>query len=104
MQASSESVQAEVLRLLDLSGATCAVDVGGGNGALLCALAQANPHLKGVVYDLPHSRVSETSAKRGSGRDFDAWAREAFWGPRLVDFGLGVHQFRRSSALCCDGS
>jgi hypothetical protein len=56
MQASSESVQAEVLRLVDLSGATCAVDVGGGNGALLCALAQANPHLKGVVYDLPHSR------------------------------------------------
>jgi hypothetical protein len=56
MQTSSESVQAEVLRLVDLSGATCAVDVGGGNGALLCALAKANPHLKGVVYDLPHSR------------------------------------------------
>jgi hypothetical protein len=55
MQAASESVQAEVLRLLDLSGATCAVDLGGGNGALLCALAKANPHLKGVVYDLPHS-------------------------------------------------
>ena len=56
MQASAESVQAEVLRLVDLSGATCAVDVGGGNGALLCALAQANPHIRGVVYDLPHSR------------------------------------------------
>ncbi len=56
MQAASESVQAEVLRLLDLSGATCVVDLGGGNGALGCALAIANPNLKVVVYDLPHSR------------------------------------------------
>jgi hypothetical protein len=56
MQAASESVQAEVLRLLDLSDSTCVVDIGGGNGALLCALAKANPLLKGVVYDLPHSR------------------------------------------------
>ena len=67
MQASAESVQAEVLRLVDLSGATCAVDVGGGNGPLLCALAQANPRLKGVVYDLPHSRDAGLAFADASG-------------------------------------
>ena len=67
MQAASESVQAEVLRLLDLSGATCAVDLGGGNGALLCALAKANPHLKGVVYDLPHSHEAGLAYTRAKG-------------------------------------
>jgi orsellinic acid C2-O-methyltransferase len=29
------------------------VDVGGGNGALLIALLQANPTLRGIVFDLP---------------------------------------------------
>jgi len=67
MQAGSDSVQAELLRLLDLSGATCAVDVGGGNGALLCALARANPHLKGVVFDLPHSRDAALAFADASG-------------------------------------
>ena len=67
MQAGSESVQAEVLRLLDLSGATCVVDVGGGNGALVCALTMANRHLKGVVYDLPHSRDAGLAFADASG-------------------------------------
>jgi hypothetical protein len=57
MQGSSELVQGEVLRLLDIKGAKMAVDVGGANGALVCALAKANPDLRGVVYDLPHSRA-----------------------------------------------
>jgi O-methyltransferase len=56
MQGSSEIVQGEVVRLLDIHGARTAVDVGGANGALLCALAKAKPDLTGVVYDLPHSR------------------------------------------------
>jgi hypothetical protein len=56
MQGSSELVQGEVVRLLDLKGARTAVDVGGANGALVCALAKASPGLKGLVYDLPHSR------------------------------------------------
>ncbi len=30
------------------------VDVGGGYGALLAAILAANPHLKGVLVDLPH--------------------------------------------------
>jgi hypothetical protein len=56
MQASSELVQAEVVRLLDAEKVGTAVDVGGSNGALLCAVAAANPALKGIVYDLPHAR------------------------------------------------
>jgi hypothetical protein len=66
---------------VDLSGATCAVDVGGGNGALLCALAQANPHLKGVVYDLPHSRDARPlrNADRGVILTRGRLMREAFW-------------------------
>ena len=56
MQGTSELVQGEVVRLLDIKGAETAVDVGGANGALLCALAKVYPGLKGVVYDLPHSR------------------------------------------------
>jgi hypothetical protein len=56
MQASSELVQAEVVRLLDAENVGTAVDVGGSNGVLVCALAAANPALKGIVYDLPHAR------------------------------------------------
>jgi hypothetical protein len=38
----------------DFSWINTLVDVGGGQGALLVAILQANPHLKGIVYDLPH--------------------------------------------------
>jgi len=31
------------------------VDVGGGNGALLIGILAANPHLHGIVFDLPHA-------------------------------------------------
>jgi len=68
MQGSSELVQGEVVRLLDIEGAKMALDVGGANGALVCALAKANPDLRGVVYDcriramaaLPTSRSKDS--------------------------------------------
>jgi hypothetical protein len=31
------------------------VDVGGGNGTLLLGILTANPHLQGIVFDLPHA-------------------------------------------------
>jgi hypothetical protein len=31
------------------------VDVGGGNGTLLLGILNANPHLNGIVFDLPHA-------------------------------------------------
>jgi hypothetical protein len=45
------------------------VDVGGGNGALLIGLLQANPHLHGIVFDQPGAaaRATERVAAKGLG-------------------------------------
>ncbi len=40
------------------------VDVGGGNGALVCRLLEHAPHLKGVVLDLPHIAEEAAGAPR----------------------------------------
>ncbi|WP_166677707.1 methyltransferase [Amycolatopsis arida] len=45
----------EVLRRLDLAGAGTAVDVGGGDGALLAALLAAAPGWRGVLVDRPEA-------------------------------------------------
>lgn len=37
----------------DLNGVSTAVDVGGGNGALLAAVLQAKPEIQGVLFDQP---------------------------------------------------
>lgn len=37
----------------DFSSLNTLVDIGGGQGAFLAAILQANPHLNGIVYDLP---------------------------------------------------
>lgn len=39
----------------DFSPFRTLVDVGGGNGALLIGILNANPHLHGIVFDLPHA-------------------------------------------------
>lgn len=38
----------------DFSSIKTLVDIGGGEGFFLTAILQANPDLKGIVYDLPH--------------------------------------------------
>ena len=49
---SSVSGLAERLSRLDvIREAKCVVDVGGGHGALLAAILQAHPHLRGVLFD-----------------------------------------------------
>jgi orsellinic acid C2-O-methyltransferase len=45
---------AAVVAAYDFSVFGKLVDVGGGNGALLIGILQANPKLRGVVFDLPH--------------------------------------------------
>ncbi|WP_090769985.1 methyltransferase [Nonomuraea maritima] len=50
----SEVVAAEAASLLDLSGISSAVDVGGANGRLVLGLMREHPELRGVVLDLPH--------------------------------------------------
>ncbi|MFJ8011438.1 methyltransferase [Streptomyces sp. NPDC096339] len=56
-------VELRLLPLLerDWSTAATVVDVGGGNGALVCRLLEHAPHLKGVVLDLPH--IAEEAAQ-----------------------------------------
>jgi hypothetical protein len=44
-----------VLRIYDFSGLRRIVDVGGGHGAFLATLLQANPDLQGVLFDRPHA-------------------------------------------------
>ena len=45
----------EALRTYDFSRMRRVVDVGGGHGAFIAALLQANPDLQGVLFDLPHA-------------------------------------------------
>nr|AEF32094.1 O-methyltransferase [uncultured bacterium AB1650] len=49
----TDGLSREIGALLDTTGLTTAVDVGGANGALLHPLLKANPGLRGVVFDLP---------------------------------------------------
>jgi hypothetical protein len=44
---------AAMLDAYDFSGIKTLADVGGGNGSVLMATLQRNPHLKGMLYDLP---------------------------------------------------
>ena len=51
MQNSPDDRHAAVAEAYDLSDAHVLVDVGGGNGAMLAALLQANPNLRGILFD-----------------------------------------------------
>ncbi|WP_051458120.1 methyltransferase [Microbispora sp. ATCC PTA-5024] len=63
----SEVVAAEAVGMLDLSGVSTAVDVGGANGRLVLGLMRANPALHGVVLDLPHVTVAAARAAEDLG-------------------------------------
>lgn len=67
MADSTSSSAAGIARAIDFTGAKRLVDVGGGYGALLCAVLEANPHLQGAVFDLPHAEegASQFFAQRG---------------------------------------
>src|SRR5260370_1981015 len=53
-QAGLVPLRMEPLLDRDWAGVSTVVDVGGGNGALLAGLIGRNPHLKGILFDLPH--------------------------------------------------
>lgn len=48
-------VAREVARAYDFTGMSQIVDVGGGHGELLSAILGTYPHLRGVLFDLPHA-------------------------------------------------
>ncbi|MEU7936499.1 methyltransferase [Microbispora bryophytorum] len=58
----SEIVAAEAASMLDLSGVSSAVDVGGANGRLVLGLMQASPALHGIVLDRPEMTVAAARA------------------------------------------
>ncbi len=53
MKSNTETVTAAVVSAYDFSAAKTVVDVGGGTGALVGAVLEANPEVSGVVFDLP---------------------------------------------------
>ena len=52
--AGDKSAIADLLAAESWRGDETVVDVGGGNGALLQALLERRPNLRGIVFDLPH--------------------------------------------------
>jgi hypothetical protein len=56
-----------VAPVYDFSGLTTVVDVGGGRGALLGAILQANPHLRGVLFEAPHVMATARAALDAQG-------------------------------------
>jgi hypothetical protein len=51
MSGLTQAVAANVIPAYDFSGQKTVADIGGGNGALLCAVLKSNPTLTGVVFD-----------------------------------------------------
>lgn len=47
-----------MVQAYDFTNTKLLIDVGGGNGTLLCAILNANPKLRGIVFDLPHVQTS----------------------------------------------
>ncbi len=56
-----------ILEAYDFSVFREIVDLGGGNGSQLCGLLQANPKVRGTVFDLPHvvERAAQQIAAQG---------------------------------------
>jgi hypothetical protein len=53
MTAGSSRLTPAILAAYDFSGLSTLIDVGGGHGHLLAAVLQANPRLRGVLFDRP---------------------------------------------------
>jgi hypothetical protein len=64
MIALSQGSNVEAAEAYNFSGCKRVVDVGGGHGQLLSAIITRNPHLSGVLYDLP---AGITAARTGIG-------------------------------------
>ena len=67
MAVQSESIWPELATCCDWSRVREIVDVGGGTGTLVAALARAHPHLRATVLDLPVTAQERRSASRGKG-------------------------------------
>ncbi len=78
----TDGLSSEISQLLDTTGVTTAVDVGGANGALLHALMKSNVDLKGVVVDLPDVESSALAeAEKAGMSDRCSFVGESFFEP-----------------------
>jgi precorrin-6B methylase 2 len=67
MHGFTSGIVKDVVQALDTSNIKLAVDVGGASGTLLHGLMAANPHLHGIVVDLPEVVGSAETAARELG-------------------------------------
>jgi hypothetical protein len=63
------------LRRYDFSGAARVTDVGGGNGAFLGAILEKHPHLRGLLFEMPHvierARLAWENSPQGARFEFE---------------------------------
>lgn len=80
MEALTGSLSADAARVLDVSGVSLAVDVGGATGELVRELMRANDGLRGMVLDLPHAAdgARQAAEAEGLGSRFSAEAGDFF--------------------------
>ena len=62
MGVSTTPVAHAVVRAYDFSPVETMVDIGAGNGTLITTILRANPHMRGVVFDLP-SVIARTTQR-----------------------------------------
>jgi SAM-dependent methyltransferase len=67
MEALTAGVAAGAARVVDVSGVSLAVDVGGGTGELVRELMRANDGLRGMVLDLPQAAAAAQQAAEAEG-------------------------------------
>ena len=63
----SAGVSGEVTNSYDFSGFNTVLDVGGAHGILLGAILRANPHMRGILFDLPHVTATAGDSLRAQG-------------------------------------
>jgi hypothetical protein len=80
MIALSQGANEAVAEAYDFASFSRVVDVGGGHGQLLSAILARNPHLSGVLFDLP---AGVAAAKAGDGGDLP---RTEFVAGRFFEF------------------
>lgn len=73
MAQSQPMISAQVLAAVSLAGHRCLLDVGGGNGAFLSAVAAKYPELRCMLFDLP--AVAEQASERFQREGLAARAR-----------------------------
>lgn len=66
MAAATSLWASDVARVIDTADVKLAVDVGGASGALLRQLQEADPELRGIVFDRPHVAADVAAAVAGS--------------------------------------